>query len=213
MQPAAPALYRPGGDVGAFVSTWIKIWAGLLGVVTLVAVIYLIAITQTLRNINGNLAIAKTAVVEVGGETKTLPRQVDNVNTSLKDIDDDVKPIQFDTQRIRAHLVSIQGKLVNVDRSLVTTSGTLTGVQGGAADARNTLVAAQSAGSGGTNLIWRQVGGSEGSLPAGETLNGRLDLISGDADNALGHLRRANFDLLRLCNRLTSALPGGPSSC
>lgn len=207
MQPAAPALYRPGGDVGAFVSRWIKIWAGLLAVVTLVAVIYLIAITQTLRSINGNLAVAKTAVVDVGGETRTLPRQVDNVNTSLKDIDDDVKPIHAGTQRIRAHLQSIQGKLVNVDRSLVTTSGTLTGVQGGAGDIRATLVAAQSLGSNGTNRIWRQVGGSPGSFGGRDAVNPILDSIRGDSSTAVRQLVGTNNALARICNALNILPP------
>ncbi len=207
MQPAAPALYRPGGDAGAFVSRWIKIWAGLLAVVTLVAVIYLIAITQTLRNINGNLATAKTAVVDVGGETKTLPRQVDNVNTSLKDIDDDVKPIQAGAQRIRAHLQSIQGKLVNVDRSLVTTSGTLTGVQGGAADIRSTLVSAQTVAGNGTNRIWRQVGGSPGSFGGRDAVNPILDSIRGDSQTAIRQLQSANAALDRICKALAILSP------
>ena len=210
-QPAAPALYRPGGDVAASVSTWIKIWAGLLAVVTIVAVIYLVAITLTLRNINGNLAVAQDAVVSVGGETKTLPRQVDNVNVSLKDIDDDVKPIHSGTQRIRSSLQSIQGKLSNVDRSLVSTSGVLTGVQGGAGDIRNSLVAAQAAGSQGTNRIWRQVGGSPGSEPnsANEILRAGGP-VEGGAQTAIGHLQGANAFLVRICNTTaTLALVGG----
>ncbi len=209
MQSApAPALYRPGGDVGAFVSTWIKIWAGLLAVV----IIFLVAITATLRSINGNLAVAQNAVVDVGGETKTLPRQVDNVNVSLKDIDDDVKPIHAGTQRIRASLQSIQGKLTNVDRSLASTSGTLTGVQGGAGDIRSTLVAAQVAGSQGTNRIWRQVGGSPGSEP--NSANEILRIggpVEGGAETAIDHLQATNVFLARICRTVaTLSVLGGP---
>ncbi len=205
-----PAAYRPGGDVGAFVSTWIKIWAGLLAVVTIVAVIFLIAITATLRSINGNLATAKDAVVDVGGETKTLPRQVENVNVSLKDIDDDVKPIHAGTQRIRASLQSIQGKLTNVDRSLSSTSGVLTGVQGGAGDIRNTLVAAQVPGSQGTNRIWRQVGGSPGSEP--NSANEILRIggpVEGGAQTAIRHLQGANAFLVRICRTTATLSLGG----
>ena len=193
-QPSAPALYRPGGDVGAFVSTWIKIWAAVLAVVTLVAVIYLIAITQTLASINGNLATAKNAVVDVGGETKTLPRQVDNINNSLKDIDDDVKPIHANTVRIRDSLRSIQGKLVNVDRSLVSTSSVLTGVLRGAGDARGSLVSAQALGSEGTNLIWRQVAQA----------NNTLIPVERDARNAIEILEDINSSLDVIC----TAVPG-----
>ncbi len=206
-QPAAPALYRPGGDVGAFVSRWIKIWVVVLAVVTLVAVIFLVAISQTLASINDNLNTARNAVVDVGGETKTLPRQVDNVNNSLKDIDDDVKPIQSGAQKIVASLRGIQGKLTNVDRSLVSTSGTLTGVGGQVPDVRNTLVAAQSAGSEGTNLIWRQVGGSPGSLGGPNAVNPVLDLIRGDARNAITQLQRANAGLSRICTALAGLAP------
>ena len=210
MQAApTPAAYRTGGELGGFVSKWIKIWVVLLGVVTLVAVIYLIAIVRVLSSINGNLGVAQSAVVAVGGETKTLPRQVDSVNKSLGGIDEDVKPIQTNAQKIVASLQSIQGKLVNVDRSLVDTSGVLRSVLGGASDARGTLEAGQSLGSGGTNLIWRQVGGSPGSLAAPSTVNGQLDVIRGDAGNAIGQLGRTNASLLRLCN----ALPLAPNRC
>ena len=197
MQPSAPALYRPGGDVGAFVSTWIKIWAAVLAVVTLVAVIYLIAITQTLASINGHLATAKNAVVDVGGETKTLPRQVENVNNSLKDIDDDVRPIHANTVKIRDSLRSIQGKLVNVDSSLVNTSSVLTGVLRGAGDARGSLVSAQALGSEGTNLIWRQVAEA----------NNVLIPVEGQARTAIRQLQSANGALARICTATGALTP------
>lgn len=208
MQAApTPSPYRVGGDLGGFVSRWIKIWVAVIGVVTIVAVIYLVWIVSILADINGNLAVAQNAVVDVGGETKTLPKQVESVNTSLKGIDEDVKPIQTNAQKIIASLQSIQGKLVNVDSSLVNTSGVLKTVLGGASDARGTLVAAQSLNSGGTNLIWRQVGdrdapGTNGSLAAPSTLNGQLDVIRGDAGNAIGQLQRTNASLVRICTGL-----------
>ncbi|MDQ3569925.1 MAG: hypothetical protein M3396_04730 [Actinomycetota bacterium] len=191
MQAApAPAAYRPGGDLGGFVSKWIKIWAALLAVVTIVVVIYLIAITQTLASINGNLATAQNAVVDVGGETKTLPRQVDSVNGSLAGIDEDVKPIQVNTQKIRGSLASIQGKLSNVNSSLANTSDVLRGVLGGASDARGTLQSAQALNSEGTNLIWRQIAEANNVLITAE----------GDARRAIGQLERTNDSLRRICN-------------
>ena len=189
-QPAAPALYRPGGDIGGFVSRWIRIWVVVLAVVTLVAVIFLILISQTLASINGHLETARDAVRDVGGETKTLPRQVGNVNNSLKDIDDDVKPIQSGAQKIVASLRGIQGKLSNVDRSLAGTSGVLTGVGGQVPDVRNTLAAAQATGSQGTNLIWRQIQGAT---------NPTLDAIRSDSGNAIRQLDSINRGLSQIC--------------
>lgn len=204
MQAApTPAAYRPGGELGGFVSKWIKIWVVLLAVVTLVAVIYLVAIVRVLSSINGNLSVAQDAVVSVGGETKTLPRQVDSVNRSLGGIDEDVKPIQTNAQKIVGSLQSIQGKLVNVDRSLADTSGVLRSVLSGASDARGTLVAGQSLGSGGTNLIWRQVGGSPGSLGGDATVNVQLDDIRGDTRTALGSLGQTNKSLIGICTSAT----------
>ncbi|MDQ3574572.1 MAG: hypothetical protein M3404_06575 [Actinomycetota bacterium] len=199
MQAApTPAAYRPGGDLGGFVSKWIKIWAALLAVVTIVVVIYLIAITQTLASINGNLATAQNAVVDVGGETKTLPRQVDSVNGSLAGIDEDVRPVQVNTQKIRGSLASIQGKLANVDRSLVDSSGVLRSVLGGASDARGTLQSAQALNSEGTNLIWRQIAEANNVLITAE----------GDARRAVGQLERTNDSLRRICNNpAVAALP------
>ncbi|MDP8975091.1 MAG: hypothetical protein M3N28_01735 [Actinomycetota bacterium] len=200
MAVPTPAAYQPGGgDLGGFVSKWIKIWVAFIGVVTIVAVIYLVAIVRTLSSINGNLAVAQNAVVDVGGETKTLPKQVDSVNTSLAGIDEDVKPIQRNTQRIIASLTSIRGKLTNVDSRLVNIDSTLRGVLGGAGDIQRTLVAAQRIDSEGTNLIFRQVGGRAGSLQPASTVNFQLDRIRDDAANAIGQLQRTNGQLNRIC--------------
>jgi len=213
MQAApTPGAYRPGGDLGGFVSKWIKIWVILITVVTLVAVVYLVAIVRTLSSINGNLAVAQNAVVDVGGETKTLPKQVDSVNASLGGIDEDVKPVQGNAQKIIASLASIQGKLVNVDSRLVNIDGTLKSVLGGAGDIQRTLVAAQSVNSEGTNLIFRQVGGRAGSLGEGATVNSQLPRIKGDADNAIGSLQNANRDLDRICG-VSRALALGSGTC
>jgi len=194
-----PGAYQPGGDLGGFVSKWIKIWVAFIGVVTIVAVIYLVLIVRTLSNINGNLAVAQNAVVDVGGETKTLPKQVGNVNMSLAGIDEDVKPIQGNTQKIRMSLQSIQAKLTNVDGRLVNIDSTLKGVQGGAGDIQRTLVAAQRVDSEGTNLIFRQVGGRAGSLGEGATVNSQLPRIQADAANAIRQLQGINNQLDRIC--------------
>ncbi|HSH58392.1 MAG TPA: hypothetical protein VK988_01895 [Acidimicrobiales bacterium] len=214
-----PGAYQPGGDLGGFVSKWIKIWVAFIGVVTLVAVIYLVAIVRTLSNINGNLAVAQNAVVDVGGETKTLPRQVGSVNVSLAGIDEDVKPIQANTQKIRASLTSIQGKLVNVDTRLVNIRDDLRSVLGDATGIQRTLVAAQRVDSEGTNLIFRQVGGRAGSLERLATVNGQLDRLQGDTgdpiNEAINRLRGINNQLDRICDETQAAATAllVPSTC
>ncbi len=213
MQPV-PAPYRPGGDLGGFVSKWIKIWAAVITVVTLVAVVYLVAIVRTLSSINGNLAVAQNAVVDVGGETKTLPSQVNSVNESLAGIDGDVKPIQGNTQKIRMSLQSIQAKLTNVDSRLVNIDGTLRSVLGGASDIQRTLVAAQRVDSEGTNLIFRQVGGRAGSLEPAATVNFQLDRIREDTGNAIARLQGTNRQLDRICAETSVlAFPPGSGRC
>lgn len=211
MAAPTPAPYRPGGDLGGFVSKWIKIWVAVLGVVTIVAVIYLVLIVTTLRSINGNLAAAQGAVVEIGGETKTLPKQVDSINGSLAGIDEDVRPIHANTQKIRASLQSIQSKLAGVDSRLVNIDSTLRSVLGGATDIQRTLVGAQSLNSEGTNLIFRQVGGRFGSLAPEATLNGQLDGIKGDSGNAIAQLQRTNTQLDRICTASSRLLVPTPT--
>ena len=63
---SAPRV-RHGDDQATFLSRWLKEWVILLSVVTLVAVVYLIIITNTLASINGNVATADRAVTGAGG--------------------------------------------------------------------------------------------------------------------------------------------------
>ena len=145
-QPAAPAPYAAAGATAAFISTWLKVWVAVLGVVTLVVVIYLVGITQTLEDINDNLATVDNAVTDVGGETKTLPRLLgrpncaetpDSINCSLVNIDNAVKPV-------RAGVEQIQAAVQSVDTSLRQTNDTLSpsppGTGGFLTSARDKLV-------------------------------------------------------------------------
>ena len=59
----APAP-RPANDQTTFLCRWLKVWVILLTVVILVVVVYLVIITNSLANINGNLATAHRAVVQ-----------------------------------------------------------------------------------------------------------------------------------------------------
>jgi len=117
---------RSGTDSdAAFVSKWIPIWAGLLTIVTLVVVVFLITISNSLAAINGDLAVADEAVTGAGGDVPTLPSEVQTVTGHLENIDTDVKPIAGMADQIIGSLRSIDGKLTSVDASLKDTGPTL----------------------------------------------------------------------------------------
>jgi len=121
---------RAGDDQATFLSRWLKVWVILLTVVVLVVVGYLIVITSSLANINGNLATAQRAVVGAGGNVVTLPNQVDRINGALSGIDPALKPIPGQADEIIAALTSINSKLTNTDASLKDTSAILQTVLG-----------------------------------------------------------------------------------
>jgi len=117
-------------DTSRFLDRWLKVWIALLVVVVLVVVVYLIAITNSLASINGNLAVANRAVTGAGGDTKTLPDQVQGINASLAAIDPALQPIPGQADAIIGQLSEIDGKLATTDASLKDTSGSLTGTSG-----------------------------------------------------------------------------------
>src|ERR671932_2722718 len=121
---SAPRV-RHGDDQATFLSRWLRVWVILLTVVTLVVVVYLIIITNTLASINGNLATANRAVTGAGGNVTTLPAQVDRTNGALAAIDPALKPIPGQANEIIAALTSINDKLTNTDASLKDTSSVL----------------------------------------------------------------------------------------
>ena len=109
---------------------WITIWAVILVVVTVVVVLSLIAITQSLAGINGDLAVADEAVTGAGGDVVTLPQQVDTVNNSLAGIEPNVAPLAGMADSIIASLRGIDAKLASTDSSLKDTSSVLKVVLG-----------------------------------------------------------------------------------
>jgi hypothetical protein len=117
-------------DASQFLKKWITVWVALLAIVTLVVVVFLVTITNSLASINGSLAVADNAVSGAGGDVVTLPSAVDTVNASLGGIDPNLKPIPGQADAIIGSLRSINDKLTNVDRSLVDTSSVLTTVLG-----------------------------------------------------------------------------------
>jgi len=131
---------RTNDDQTTFLSRWLKVWVILLSVVILVVVFYLIIITNSLANINGNLATAQRAVVGAGGNVVTLPNQVDRINGALSGIDPALKPIPGQAQEIIDALTSINSKLTNTDASLKDTSAILQTVLGTVNTVSGTLI-------------------------------------------------------------------------
>ncbi len=126
-------------DTSRFLDRWLKVWIALLVVVTLVVVVYLIAITNSLASINGNLGVADRAVTGAGGDTKSLPDQVQGINASLAAIDPALKPIPGQADQIIAALTDIDNKLATTDGSLKDTSSSLQGTSGQLVDTSGIL--------------------------------------------------------------------------
>ena len=212
MQPAQPAPYRPAAGVSANVGTWIKIWAGLLAVVTIVVVLYLIVIGQVLANINGHLATARDAVTDVGKETKSLPRQVDNINKSLSGIAPAVAPIFPKAQQIRDALRSIDAKLDTVDGSVRVTSGSLVSSLGLLGDTRGVLINADNPPDRfGVQNIHQRVAFANGrgdTGPFGSNPN-NLTAVEVDTSNIVASLVNTDRHLQRACSTgVLSLIPG-----
>lgn len=141
---APPTTQQPrtgavSDDESRFLSRWLKVWVALLAVVTLVVVVYLIAITNSLAAINGNLATADTAVTGAGGDTASLPDQVQNINASLGAIDPALAPIPGQADQIIGLLSSIDTSLADTDSSLINTSSSLQNTSGQLGDTSGVL--------------------------------------------------------------------------
>ena len=214
---SAPRV-RQGDDQATFLSRWLRVWVILLTVVILVVVVYLIIITNTLASINGNLATADRAVTGAGGNTETLPAQVDRINGALAAIDPALKPIPGQANEIIASLTSINDKLTTTDASLKDTSSILVTVLGQVNSIRDLLIDADDPPDGlGVQNIHRRVaavngqdsprqgiangGGSCGEYCTGENLT----TAEADAANILAGLVSVNGHLNSICN---SALGG-----
>lgn len=222
-----PGLQGSGHQTGGagrsdpYFSRWLKVWIALLTVVTLVVVVYLIAITDSLASINGNLGVADRAVTGAGGHTKTLPDQVQGINASLGGIDPALKPIAGQADQIIGALGSIDNKLKATDGSLKDTSASLQATSSQLADTSSVLQA-----------VLGQAGNIEGTLaaadrPAGDCsttcspdqlgvqnihqrvaiANGVLAPAQADAGNILAGLVDVNKHLTSICRSLSKAAP------
>lgn len=212
-------------DDSRFLDRWLKVWITLLIVVTLVVVVYLIAITNSLASINGNLGVANNAVTGAGGDTKTLPDQVQGINASLAAIDPALKPIPGQADEIIAALTSIDGKLATTDGSLKDTSASLTGTSGQLVDTASIL-----------NRVLGQAGQIRDTLFQADQPNGACEATAcspnklgvqnihqrvaiannvltpaeADARSILSGLGQVNASLLAICSTGTVGLIAGP---
>jgi len=116
------------------IDLWLRTWIALGVVVALTVVGYLILISSSLAGINSHLQIARTAVVDVNGNTKTLPGQISAVNENLTSIDKALKSIPSQASAIRDNLESVKEHGLVIDGSLSDTSGQLAAVARDLAD-------------------------------------------------------------------------------
>jgi hypothetical protein len=218
---SAPRV-REGDDVSTFLSRWLKVWVILLTVVTLVVVVYLIIITNTLASINGNLATADRAVTGAGGNVQTLPAQVDRINGALAAIDPALKPIPGQANEIIAALTSINDKLTNTDASLKDTESVLVTAFGSVNNIRDLLIDADDPPDHlGVQNIHRRVasvngqnspsiGVAAGGGGCGEFCQGEnLTTAEADAANILAGLVSVNGHLDSICNSPGATLVAG----
>ena len=199
---------RSGGaaresDSSQYLKKWITVWVALLAIVTLVVVVFLVTITNSLASINGSLAVADNAVTGAGGDVKTLPSEVDTVNNSLAQIDPNLKPIPGQADAIIAALTSINSKLTTTDNSLKDTTGVLQTVNRQTTDVRGVLVDADDPPDGfGVQNIHQRVAFANGTGNTGRfgTNPSNLQAAKGDTGHILAQLQVVNRNLRGICS-------------
>jgi hypothetical protein len=117
-------------DRAAFYERWLKVWVALIAIVVVVVVVFLIFISNALAGIDSNLGVTTSAVKSVGGNAKTLPGQIANINGSLDAINTDLSPIDGEARTIVSNLNTIETNLSTTSGSLVSTASLLTGTAG-----------------------------------------------------------------------------------
>ena len=203
-------------DEAQFLKRWLGVWVVLLTVVTLVAVTFLIFITNNLAAINADLAVADEAVSGAGGDVVTLPEAVDTVNASLGGIDPNLLPIPGQADSIIASLRSIDSKLTNVDSSLKDTGPTLKSVLGQTGQVEAVLIDADDPPDKlGVQNIHQRVAflngvGNTGSFGVNKD---PLSASEADTSNILAQLREVNKHLTSICKNGIVATIGGARPC
>ncbi len=219
---SAPRV-RHDDEQSTFLARWLRLWVILLTVVVLVVVGYLVMITNTLASINGNLGTADRAVSGAGGNTQTLPAQVDRINAALAGIDPALKPIPGQADPIIGALTSVDERLTATDSSLKDTSSVLGNVLGNVTSIRDILIDADNpADRLGVQNIHQRVAAvngrtspaqgvaAEGGNCASFCTTENLDTAEADAGNILAGLVSVNGHLNSICNSsVASVVTGG----
>lgn len=220
--PSSPRV-RHDDEQATFVARWLRLWVILLTIVVLVVVGYLVLITNTLASINGNLGTADRAVTGAGGNTETLPAQVDRINAALAGIDPALKPIPGQADQIIVALTSVDRRLAITDASLKDTSSVLGNVLGSVSSIRDVLIDADNpADRLGVQNIHQRVAAvngrtsptqgiaAEGGHCASFCTPENLSAAEGDATNILAGLVSVNGHLNSVCNSsVVSVVAGG----
>jgi hypothetical protein len=219
---SAPRV-RHDDDHSTFLSRWLRVWVILLTVVVLVVVGFLVLITSTLASINGSLGTADRAVSGAGGNTQTLPAQVDRINAALAGIDPALKPVPGQAVEIIGALSSINTRLTVTDASLKDTSSVLGDVLGRVNSIRDVLIDADNPADrlGVQNIHQRvaavngrtsptQGAAAEGGTCASFCTSENLATAQADAGNILAGLVSVNGHLDSVCNSsVVSVIAGG----
>lgn len=109
---------------------WLGIWVATGIIVLLTLIAFLLGIVGDLESINHSLAEAASSVDGAGGNVKPLPRHIEDVNMTLTQIDEALRPVPISADDIAGSLGAIKGNLEKVDGSLVATGGSLVSTSG-----------------------------------------------------------------------------------
>jgi uncharacterized protein YoxC len=121
---------------------WMWIWVTIGVVVVVVVIGFLIGIVRALESIDDNLFSVTSSVVGAGSDVDPLTGHIQNINTSLGDIDVSLKPITGQAGEIIGGLTSIRTSLQNIDASLKDTSASLIDTSGSLNDTSGVLIGA-----------------------------------------------------------------------
>ncbi|MGH9070494.1 MAG: hypothetical protein ACRDX8_04860 [Acidimicrobiales bacterium] len=160
-------------DRAAFYERWLRVWVAIIAIVVVVVVVFLIFISNALAGIDNNLGVTTSEVVNVGGNAKTLPAQINSVNKSLDAIYQDLAPVDGEAITIISNLATIENNLAATSSSLVSTAGllhstagTLVTVSGSLSNTEGVLVAVNGlAGNINTSLDNTQQGNANCNVP------------------------------------------------
>ncbi len=188
--------------------TWIFATVGLLVVVVVIG--FLTGIVNALDSIDRGLKEASTAVVDIDGNAKPLPGQIEDINANLRKIDGSLKPISGQAGDILSSLTSIDGSLNRIDGSLASTSSSLSNTSSSLVSTSGTLQSVAGAVSSISGSLANTSGSLRGTSASLRNTSSSLRSTSGVLVNVRGLVGSIN-SRLRLAetteSRGTKAIP------